>query len=333
MPIRVGTEPDRGAAGIAGGAVIGEGQQFAMRMAATEKRLEGSLQLRRPLVAVLLQGLVPGAGYLYLGDPLRAAGSASLFAMMTALAEAPVRNAAELTAVSNLRGAAASLYLYTLFDAYRTAWPRRNERGDAVVIRDDFWRLVVAPYDPGTYRSWKVAAMLALGAAVTGGTIAESGVADELSVGEVAVALPLLLGSYTLVGLGEEALHRGVVQGGLLDAGVGPWTSNVLQSLHFGLMHTPYGELVEPPLVLGQLVTAARRGEFSWPSSMGPTGWERFVETGLIGLWLGYIAQSEQDGLRKAITAHVAWDILVGLRQLVTTGTASPFFFTIGGGW
>ncbi len=223
---------------------------------------------KRPGTAAALSVLCPGCGQLYLGQREGAAYLGATAAMAgTALGLAygeevggldePARSARGPLALPLLIGAQ-NLWFYSIFDAYRDA---RVLRGDAgyrhPISRESLGDLASAPFRPKVLASpWVWGGVpLALGAGIAVSWLASRGRSDGTSrptifdVREVNVlgydlsrGAGFAAGSayyaalFVPVGVGEEALFRGVIQTELEER-FGTWGGLATASAIFGAVH------------------------------------------------------------------------------------------------
>jgi membrane protease YdiL (CAAX protease family) len=245
----------------------------AVRSAAAVSRAAVAPFGLRPKVAAGFSLLCPGCGYFYLGDTTRALGflgaAAALVGTGFAVLEASplVRDADGNLGHDGGRAmplfmAAQNLWFYGIFASYRDA---RLARGDIgwkyPVAREDLTDLLAAPFNPQVLRKpWVWAGLpIMLGAAV-GATFLIASVTDQ-EVGSprrtladpggvqffgetygkaagIALGETYNLSLFLPVGVGEEALFRGVIQAGLMETPLGLWGGWAVGSAIFGAVHT-----------------------------------------------------------------------------------------------
>jgi membrane protease YdiL (CAAX protease family) len=229
---------------------------------------------RSPGVAALFSVLCPGCGYFYLGKPLVAAtylgSSAALLGGALLLrdgrdvdvfaegAQGPNMTPTTAPLALPLASAAANLGLYSAFAAYRDARLARNDEGyHYPVSRESLGDLVLAPVHPRVLaRPWFWAGV----PAIFGALWVYSKLADEAptemarTLGEgqgvwflgrkystpagVALGELYYASLFLPVGIGEEALFRGVLQPAFTEA-LGLWPGWLVTSLLFGAAHIP----------------------------------------------------------------------------------------------
>jgi membrane protease YdiL (CAAX protease family) len=244
----------------------------AVRSAAEVSRAAVAPFGYRPKLAAGLSVLCPGCGYFYLGEPGKAlgylgAGAALLISAVAVANDAPVVVKGDGTVgraserALPLVMAVQNLWFYGVFASYRDARLARGDLGWRYpVAREGLPELLAAPFNPQVLKKpWVWAGLpIMLGAAV-GATALICGVADcggssrrslfdpggvkffgntydkpaGVTLGE-AYNLTLFLP----VGVGEEALFRGVIQAGLMETPLGMWGGWALGSAIFGAVHT-----------------------------------------------------------------------------------------------
>jgi membrane protease YdiL (CAAX protease family) len=222
---------------------------------------------KRPGLAAGLSLLCPGCGQLYLDEREGAAylgttaaligTSIGLLAGQEISIDGPARSARVPIAFPLLIGAQ-NLWFYSIFDAYRDA---RVLRGDAgyrhPITRESLGQLASAPFRPKVLASpWVWGGVpLMLGAGLAVSYLASRG--DEASesptifdVREVnvlgrnfsrgpgfAAGAAYYAAMFVPVGVGEEALFRGLIQTELEER-FGTWGGLTLASAIFGAVHT-----------------------------------------------------------------------------------------------
>ncbi len=227
---------------------------------------------RSPRLAAAFSVLCPGCGYFYLHQPGRAAAylgtsAALVLSAVKLLNDNPTRSVAgESIKLQDhddpialpLLMATQNLYFYGIFAAYRDARLARGDEGYRFpVAKEGLGELLAAPFNPQVLkRPWVWAGLpLLLGAGVlfseltNPGDLAQGtrtlrdgkgvnflgyhyGTKSGFALGEAyngALFLP--------VGVGEEALFRGVIQAGLSETSLGLWGGWAVASAIFGGAH------------------------------------------------------------------------------------------------
>ncbi len=221
---------------------------------------------KRPGTAAGLSLLCPGCGQIYRGNTSE--GVAQLGASLALLgASVALLSGEEL----NLDGSATSrkvpigivtaiagqnLWFYSIFDAYRDARIARGEEGYShPITRESLADLAAAPFKPSVLKSpWVWAGVpLALGGGILASyLVARDEIADARSIGEVdrvnflgyrmsrplgfAAGVGYFATLFTPVGVGEEALFRGLIQTELEER-FGTWGGLAVSSAIFGAVH------------------------------------------------------------------------------------------------
>jgi membrane protease YdiL (CAAX protease family) len=224
---------------------------------------------KRPKLAAGLSVLCPGCGYFYLGQGARAGAylgaAAGLIATgLFAIAQAPIDP--ETNAHPAGRGipfvmAAQNLWFYGIYASYRDARLARGDEGYSFpVAKEELDNLLLAPFNPRVLKSPYVWAgiPLLLGGAIGFGYLVSQfdhsanmgstmrslgdpggvrflgrdyGTGTGFALGEL-----YNMSLFLPVGVGEEALFRGVVQAGLSES-LGLWGGWAAGSVVFGAVH------------------------------------------------------------------------------------------------
>jgi membrane protease YdiL (CAAX protease family) len=285
-------------------------------------------------MVALLQGALPGTGYLLLGMPSRATSSGLAFASVLASYHWRTGDGATEMYQTNATFPLVELTYFSIYDVYRRAGgPAPGDRLDD--DRPGFWELARAPFDLDSYRSWRTLAPIALIAGLAVHDLARDGVASDLRASDLWIGLPLLAVQTTLVGVGEESLFRGVTLPAARQATGSALAGNALQAAYFGSCHTPFGRWICPPWGLKPVMRATRSDgdSASLNVAMSTRDWGELAATGAIGFWLGQVATREPQGLRRAVAVHAVWDFLYLSRQLLSHRSARPFIVTAGLRW
>lgn len=221
---------------------------------------------KRPGTAAGLALLCPGCGHLYLDDRAGFAylgTTAALIGSSLALLQGqdvdlgePSRSVRVPLAIP-LFAAAQNLWFYSIFDAYRDARVARGDLGyKHRISRESLGHLTTAPFRPEVLaRPWVWGGVpLALGAGLAVSWLASRGEPAEarptiFDVREVnvlgrrfsrgsgfAAGVAYYAALFAPVGVGEEALFRGVIQTELEER-FGPWGGLAAASAIFGAVH------------------------------------------------------------------------------------------------
>ncbi|MSP15568.1 MAG: CPBP family intramembrane metalloprotease [Myxococcales bacterium] len=292
-----------------------------------------------PRTAAAFAALCPGCGHFYLDRPGRGVAylgsTVALFAGGITLlsldepAGGDTRSAATKPIGFQLLMAGQNLHFYNIFSAYRDA---RVARGDDdarfPITRETLPALVSAPFRPSVLRRpWIWAGVpLAVGAALgVSALISPDALGDGTrSLGEVddvrflgrsyspgigfALAEAYHAALFVPVGLGEEALFRGVLQAELAEH-LGPWGGWATASLIFGALHTlaftgPDSSLADAAIAV-PFITAVGSG------------------LGLAYMKTGY-------RLETSVAAHFWYDFLLTTASFVVDPEHQPFALRLG---
>lgn len=315
-----------------------------VRAAAAESRERLWPLGKQPRWAAGFSLLCPGCGHFYLRRPAKASGfligTASLFAGGLALLldstavdddNAPLgRRFGDASGPIGLQLAAAgqNLWMYSIFAAYRDARLLRRNAGYAYPVSDEtIGDLLLAPVRPRVVaRPWFWAGLPVLFGAALAMTMALDGDADGrpslwdvreinflgrrfsrpagFALGELYWA-----GLFLPVGVGEEALFRGVLQPGLTES-FGPWGGWALASLIFGAAHI--GNF------LGGSAEQARAGLWAVP----------FITA--TGSYLGLVSMKTGYKLETSVALHFWYDFLLGTASFIQDPQNQPFVVRIG---
>ena len=220
---------------------------------------------RRPKLAAGLSVLCPGCGHFYLRRPGVALGflasTAALIAAGVAVQnDTPFEDPGRATP---LYIGAQNLWSYSVFASYRDARLARGDYGYRYpVARETLPELVFAPFNPKVLKSPYVwAGVPALLAAASGfvylisqfdssysfsgdgrrtlgdpGGVRFFGKEYQTTTG-FALGEAYFMSLFVPVGIGEEALFRGVIQAGLSETSLGLWGGWAVGSLIFGSIH------------------------------------------------------------------------------------------------
>jgi len=219
---------------------------------------------KRPGVAAGL-ALIPGAGHFYLRNGAEGVAYLGTFtALVVGGVAAASGGSVTLDGMATEPGqpvglvaliAAQNLWTYSIFDAYRDARVLRGDQGyKHSITRENIGELASAPFRPSVLASpWVWGGVpLTLGAGVLFTYIVTPDAFDEPSIFDVkevnflgrrmspgkgyAAGLGYFATLFVPVGVGEEALFRGLIQTEL-DERFGTWGGLALSSIIFGGVH------------------------------------------------------------------------------------------------
>jgi membrane protease YdiL (CAAX protease family) len=291
---------------------------------------------KRPGFAAGLSLLCPGCGQLYLGNTGEGAaylgttaglmvGGVALVSGETLAIDGTARSAKVPVAIQMIF-AAQNLWFYSIFDSYRDARMLRNDDGYKFAItRESLPELAVAPFNPEVIKSpWVWAGVpIAVAAGVLASYLAAP---DELSgnrtITEVdkvnvlgrrferwtgfAAGSGYYAALFVPVGVGEEALFRGVIQTEMEER-FGPIGGLAVASLIFGSVHV-FNFLQDPE-------TAA----IAVP-----------VIT-VLGSSLGLAYQRTGHKLSTSVAMHFWYDTLLSMVAFAADPEHQPFVVNYGG--
>jgi membrane protease YdiL (CAAX protease family) len=292
---------------------------------------------KRPALAAGLSLLCPGCGYFYLGQPRRAvgylSGAAGLIAAgVVAIEDSPLDSDGDRSQGRGtpLLGAAQNLWFYGVYATYRDA---RLARGDAgaryPVAREDVGDLLFAPFNPRVLESpwvWAgVPLMLtaAMGASYGFSRVVPSSSSPTTSMRHlwdgggveffgrhhgattgIAAGEAYDVGLYLPVGVGEEALFRGVVQAELSETSLGLWGGWAVGSAIFGAAHAINYIGVQDGFDKAALAV---------PYLM------------LTGSYLGFLYVHSNFSLKQGAAVHFWYDFLLGTLDFIVDPDHQPF--------
>lgn len=293
---------------------------------------------KRPKAAAAFSVLCPGCGYFYLGNSGRAAaylGAAGALIASGAVVLDHSPLVYDGTSVVHDSGRALPLFMvaqnlwfYGVFAAYRDARLARGDLGARYpVAREELPELLLAPFNPRVLKSpWVWAGLPAmLGAAVgasyvisritaTNASLAMRTLSDGGGVqffghhygtaSGVALGEAYNLSIYLPVGVGEEALFRGVVQAGLSETSLGLWGGWAVGSAIFGAAHT-FNFIGEE--------NGVRTAALAVPYLM------------LTGSYLGVVFIKSDFSLRRSVALHFWYDFLLSTIDFIADPDHQPF--------
>jgi membrane protease YdiL (CAAX protease family) len=300
---------------------------------------------RSPRRAASLSLLCPGCGYFHLGQPGRAGAylgtTAGLLLAGLALAsqdgglrglssgEEPRMTPSPAPLAIPVLIAAQNLWFYGVFASYRDARIARGDQGYRYpVSHESLTDLLTAPVRPRVLRRpWFWAGLpVALGAAIGFSALVSPqdvgkgvrslddgrgvwflgrhyGTAPGVVLGESYYA-----GLFLPVGVGEEALFRGVLQPALAES-LGLWPGWALTSVIFGGIHL-FNFIDQPD----GLETAAKALPFLTA----------------VGSYLGLTAIKTGHQLETSVALHFWYDFLIGTVAFIADPDHQPFALKLG---
>jgi membrane protease YdiL (CAAX protease family) len=227
---------------------------------------------KRPKVAAAFSVLCPGCGYFYLGHPEQAIGYLSaagglLTAGLVVFENSPVVANGSSTShdagrATPLLMAVQNLWFYGIYASYRDARLARGDHGARFpVAREELADLLAAPFNPRVLESpWVWGGLPLMLSAAVGASALMSRFSSGSTLGNTrklsdpggvrffghhfdtgpgfAVGEAYNTSLYLPVGVGEEALFRGVIQAGLSETSLGLWGGWAVGSAIFGAVHT-----------------------------------------------------------------------------------------------
>lgn len=253
--------------------------------------------------------LIPGAGQAYLGN----IGPALLYAAPFAATVALGGSGAPAGAIAATAMLAQEAYFYSIFDSYRDARLRNDNRGYSYDIdKAELWDHLKAPYRAENHSLYNTALMAGSLVGIIGTTTAIWGwplSRSELrqvrfNPGEhLTIAIALGVVGYVLftpVGVAEDALFRGCIQGSMREYLPDP-LALVGAAAIFGAVHLP-NELPD--------ATTSSPTPSDAPS-LKERLLVRFFTAFSGGLVLGHIYQRSGGGLAQSMTAHTLFNTML----------------------
>lgn len=305
------------------------------RTAALAARTRLGVWNKRPGTAAGLALLCPGCGHLYLGKTVEGTAFLATTATLLGGSLALLRDdelrldgtatSAKVPAALLLATTAQNLWFYSIFDAYRSARVAREDRGYRHAIsRETLPELVSAPFRPSVLASpWVWAGVplallggIAISYAVEGGDLEDRPTIFDVDRVNVfghrlhrgrgfAAGSAYFAGMFSSVGLGEEALFRGVIQTELEER-FGPTAGLIVSSAIFGSIHA-FNFLDDP----GTIAVAVP------------------VIT-VLGSSLGLAYQRTGHKLSTSIAMHFWYDFLLSVTAFAVDPEHQPFVVNYG---
>lgn len=290
---------------------------------------------KRPGTAAGLAVLCPGCGHFYLGQTTAGsaylattlglfAGGVALVSGQTVATDGTPRSARVPLAIPILT-AGQNLWFYSIFDAYRDARLLRDDRGYRFDIsRESLSELAIAPFHPRVLKQpWVWAGVpLALAVGIAASYAASpSDFTTPKSIFEVdrvnvfgrrfhrgrgyALGAGYFAAMFEPVGIGEEALFRGVIQSELEER-FGPIGGLIVASAVFGAAHV-FNFLDDPKqaLIAVPVIT-------------------------LVGSSLGLAYQRTDHRLATGVAMHFWYDTLLSLAAFAVDPDHQPFVVNYG---
>lgn len=282
---------------------------------------------KSPALAATLSILpvCPGCGHFYLeqyGTGAAYLGSAALLlgglVATSSQADSSVANLS-LPLTTTLQ----NLWFYGIFGTYRDARLMQGDEGYKRPITDETLpQLALASFRPRVLKSpWVWAGVpLMLGGALGLNSLLEASGKVSLGVppllalrgGEIVGGEVLLASTFLPVGIGEEALFRGVVQTGLSEW-LGPWGGWAAGSVLFGAAHIPnFTGSLFGPVPLQQAVPA-----LTYITAIGSV-------IGLAYMHTGY-------RLETGVAMHFWYDFGLSTIDFLSSGGSFPIMIRFGG--
>lgn len=302
---------------------------------------------RSPGRAVLFSTLCPGCGHFYLRRPGTAlallGATGGLVGGGLALArgesvniadpDAPGASSWRAPVALQLLMAGQNLWFYGIFAAYRDARALRADLGYRHPVSDEtLGKLALAPFSPRVLsRRWFWAGLPAAFAAALGVSLLMDG--DDLRSGRRTLfdgggvnflgrrhgtGAGFALGElywgalFFPVGVGEEALFRGVVQPSLTES-LGPRGGLAAASVVFGAVHAPNFWAGD-----ADSSTKLKRTLVGVP----------FITA--LGAYLGLVSQRSEGRLATSVALHFWYDFLLGTADFIADPDRQPFVVRVG---
>jgi membrane protease YdiL (CAAX protease family) len=284
--------------------------------------------------------LLPGGGHFYLRRPEMGAGFLLSTLALVGAGEAMLSSGGEPGNLSDpdrdsddpvgelALAAAQNVWLYSIFSAYREARLLRDDAGYRYPItRETLPELSLAPFNPAVLKSPWVWAAIPL---LVGAAIGYSLLVSDLPTGirhlddgrgvnflgrhystapGVALGEAFLLGMFLPVGVGEEALFRGVFQSGLTES-LGPNGGWIVASLIFGAVH---------------IFNFVNFENQDWA-----TAGKAVPFITLTGAYLGLVYKASDFQLRRGVALHFWYDFLLSTADFIIDPDHAPFVVRFG---
>lgn len=290
-----------------------------------------------PFLSGALGAVIPGAGYLYNGDTTSAIWTLGLSTPLLARHFITTETATGRNLKTNLGSLSRNIYGFSVYDSFQQALDL-GDRPELVVTvpRYPFSELITAPLKLKHYANLNVLLPVGLVLAAGAANIAREGIKANLDFKKVAIAVPLILVQSLFIGMGEETEFRGFYYPAFAELTGSRIAGNVMQGAFFGVCHTPWGVCSSPQLTGQALIefqTVDYLREFGARSDTPGTrkfragALQSFLSASVMGMYLGYVSQSTDDGLLRSIALHSTWDALLLISDLVTNGD-SPLYLS-----
>jgi len=291
-----------------------------------------------PFLSGTLGAVLPGAGYFYNDDAKSAAVAlgVSIPVMARHFITTPTHQSKTLK--QNLGLLSRNLYAFTVYDSYQQALDLNGRPETLVKVpRYPLKDLVIAPLKLKHYSNDNVIIPVGIAAAMATLKVAVDGVKPGLDPKRAVLAIPLLIAQSLFIGAGEESEFRGFYYPAFSELTGSRFIGNVMQGALFGACHTPWPVCANPQLIglgLEELRSVDPTREYgsrrdpSSPTVYRTSPLQYFINASLMGMYLGYVSQSTDDGLLRAIALHSTWDAVLLVADFLAEGD-SPFFFSV----
>ncbi len=286
---------------------------------------------KSPAGAAALSLLFPGAGHLYLnewstGTGLMCLGGAELTALAATALDGWPKQGLDVDPTLLLASIwYQNTWTYGVYAAYRDARLQLGDQGYRYPVpTDDLTDLLLAPFDPDVIFQPEVGlglvGMIALGmlaSYLVDGRLASDRTlvgaervnfmgramhpAAGISLGEL-----YYMGMFLPVGIGEEALFRGVLQSGLSEH-MGQWGGLASSSLIFGAAHAPNAYMMSD------------KGQQMRYMSIGVP----FLT--LLGGYMGWVYMHNGFSLAEPVALHFWYDFIMSTLSFVLDPDNQPF--------
>ncbi len=271
--------------------------------------------LPNPFLSGALTAVLPGAGHLYNGDHLGAAAAFANGLGMFALMAIPSSSVTSARVQEQLGIVVRNAYGFSVYDSFQQALDL-NGRPKLLVEHPRYsaLELITSPFYKHPYTSGKVWVPVGISLGLAALALASRPI--TASPGTIAIGVPLVAIGMLFIGAGEEAEFRGYYHPAFAELTGSRPLGNVMQAAFFGLCHTSLPACAFPQGT-GLLARGILTGSFKQPVFNSGTDLGIWAATSLMGLYLGWIAQSSELGLQKAITVHAAWNTFLLIPALL----------------
>jgi membrane protease YdiL (CAAX protease family) len=308
-----------------------------------------------PFASGFISQLLPGAGYLYNGEPGKAALVAPLLAGQLAPYFWRTGTFTEKSLKVNLSELSMNLFFFSVYDSFQDALDL-NGRPKLVVNLPHytFAEVAFAPFYPKTYEEDNVLRGLVfygmmgfnVGYLTYRLISSSNGLSPRALEASSLYVIPLILLQSMLIGMGEETYFRGFYYPASSQLVRNKWIGNLMQALYFGACHTQFFAglgLTAFPYGVGTftyysplLFPASKKNstpEYRAASSPSDGGslpdWQYFLSATISAYAFGIIASEWKDGLLKTIAYHGIYDAFLVLGDYLTTGNTGRFYMSL----